>query len=140
MDPSTFLPLASASNPLCVRAPWDAPVWVMEVSFSNDSRLFGKMPEVVHGMLQANRHACQAASGTPNAVKLKGLCLILEAGVIWYPPGPSDSFLGRVEWNKEGLSMTGIHRVQAEAPTDKLGRMEQLPYRIVCTLRSLRPS
>ena len=68
VDPSTFLPLASS---LCLRAPWDARVWVLEVSFSDDRRLFGKTPDGLNRVLQANCHACWAAGGTPNAVKLK---------------------------------------------------------------------
>ena len=140
VDPSTFLPLASPSDPLCLRAPWDARVWVLEVSFSDDRRLFGKTPGGLDRVLQANCRACWAAGGAPNAVKLKSFSLALEGGVIRYEPGVWDSFLGLVEWEKEGLSMTGIPLVQSEAPIDKLRRMEQQLYRILRALRSLRPS
>ena len=42
VDPSTFLPLASPSDSPCLRAPWDACVLVLEVSFSDDRRPFCK--------------------------------------------------------------------------------------------------
>ena len=136
VDPSTFLPLPSPSDPLCLRAPWDARVWVLEVSFSDDRRLFGKTPGGLDRVLQANCHACWVVGGTPNAVKLKGFSLKLEGGVIQHEPRVWTLSSGPVEWEKEGLSMTGIPLVQLEAPTDKLRRMESDPR----ALRSLRPS
>ena len=78
------------------------------MSFSDDRRLFGKTLEGLNRVLQANCHACWAAYGTPNAVKLKAFGPRLEGGDIRYEPGVRDSFLGPVEWEKEGLSMTGI--------------------------------
>ena len=48
-------------------------------------------------MLQANCHACWAARGTPNAVKLKGFRLTLEEGAGCHQPAVLDSFLGPVE-------------------------------------------
>ena len=58
VDSSTFLPLASPCDPLCLHAPWDARVWVLEVSFSDDRCLFGRTPWGLDRVLQANYHAC----------------------------------------------------------------------------------
>ena len=139
MDPSTFLPVASSSGPLCLRTPWNARVWVLEMSLNDDRRLFGKMPEALDRVLQANYHACWAAGSTPNVVKLKGFPLALEVGVIWYLLGAWDCYLGPVGWEKEGLLMTRIPLIQTEAQTDKLWRIEQRLYCIVRALRSLCP-
>ena len=56
-------------------------------------------------MPQANCHACWAAWGTPNAVKLKGFGLALEADAIQYQPRVWDFFVGQVEWEKVELSI-----------------------------------
>ena len=136
VDPSTFLPPPPPSDSLCLHAPWDARLWALEVSFSNDRRLLGRMPEGLDRVLQANSNACSAAGGTPNVVKLKGFCLALEGCVIRYLPGAWDSLLGRIEWESEGLSMTGIPL----APTEKIQRMEQRLYHIRRAPCSLRPS
>ena len=45
-----------------------------------------------------------------------------------------------MELEKEGLSLTGIHLVHLEAPTDKLRCMEQCLYAHKCAPSSLRPS
>ena len=82
MDPSTFLCVAYASNPLCLRAPWDACAWMLEVCFRDDRRLFGKTPEALDQVLQANCHARWEAGSTVNAVKWKGFCLTLEEGAV----------------------------------------------------------
>ena len=82
VDPSTFLPLASPSDPKCLHEPSDARVLVLKGSFGDDRRQFGKTPEGLDRVPQANYHAYWAAGGTPNAVKLKGFSLKLEGGVI----------------------------------------------------------
>ena len=58
LDPSSYLPLASPNDPLCLRAPWDAHVWVLEVFFTDNRRPFGKTPESLDRVLQANSHTC----------------------------------------------------------------------------------
>ena len=67
-------------------------MWVLEVSFSDNYRVFGTTPEGVDRVLQANCHACWAGGGTPNAVKLKGFSLRLEGDDIRCEPGVWDSF------------------------------------------------
>ena len=94
------------------------------MSFIDDRCVFGKTPEELDRVLPANCQACRAVGGTPNAAKLKSFSIRSEGSDVRYGPGVWDSFLGPVEWEKEGLSMTGIPLVRSEAPPDKLRRME----------------
>ena len=121
VDHSTFLPLASPSDPLCLRAPWDASVWVTEVS--DGRRLFGKTPGGAPLSASGQLSRLPGGWGHPKCGQAKRLqphtgggCHSISARGLELLPGSSRVGEG---WSIDDGDLPGLDgRPDAQAPAD----------------------
>ena len=115
-------------------------VWVPEVLFSDDSRLFALSAEGLGGILDMSADLAFRAGASVNIDKLQVFHITLGESGLVYSPGRVPSTMGELVGQLSGLRMVGIPCVMGEPPREDVSKL--LSALLVCLsrVRRHRPS